>query len=90
MFKELLTLNLGSRNPELSGSTFDPRTCNNLAVGDEGNLNEVVIVNSTVSLLRTFPVIGGSTDTEGICFWYNASSGESKVVIADERDRSGK
>jgi Lamin Tail Domain len=90
MFKELLTLDLGSRNPEFSGSTFDPRTCNNLIVGDEGNLNEIAIFNSTLSLLRTVPVIGGSTDTEGVCYWYNEATGESKLVIVDERDRSGK
>jgi hypothetical protein len=86
-FKELFALDLG-RNPEFSGGTFDPRTCNNLVVGDEGNLNEIAYVNSTVSLLRTFPIIGGSTDTEGICFWYNELTMESKVVITDERDRS--
>ena len=90
MFAELLQLNLGSRNPEFSGGTLDPRTCHSLVVGDEGNLNEVSVNNSTATLLRTFPVIGGSTDTEGICFWYNDLTGESKAVIADERDRSGK
>ena len=89
MFKELLKPDLG-RNPEFSGGTFDPRTCNNLVVGDEGNLNEVSIMNSTATLIRTIPVFGGSRDTEGVCFWYNDSTGESKVVITDERDRSGK
>ena len=89
VFKELLKPDLG-RNPEFSGGTFDPRTCNNLVVGDEGNLNEVSIINSTATLIRTIPVFGGSRDTEGVCFWYNDSTGESKVVITDERDRSGK
>jgi Lamin Tail Domain len=88
-FNSLQKLNLG-RNPELSGGTFDPRTCNNLVVGDEGNLNEVSIgSNASLTLVRSLPIIGGSTDTEGICFWYDPLNGD-KVVIADERDRSGK
>jgi hypothetical protein len=87
-FKSLQKLNLG-RNPELSGGTFDPRTCNNLVVGDEGNLNEVSFgSNSSVTVVSVLPVIGGSTDTEGICFWYDPLNGD-KVVIVDERDRSG-
>jgi Lamin Tail Domain len=88
-FKELLFLNVGLRNPELSGATFDPRTCNNLIIGDEGNLNEISVSNATANLLRTFPVIGGSTDTEGVCFWYGGGTGD-KVAIIDERERSGK
>ena len=68
MFAELLQLNLGSRNPEFSGGTLDPRTCSSLVVGDVGNLNEVSVNISTAALLRTFPVIGGSTVTGDFIF----------------------
>jgi hypothetical protein len=88
-FKELLLLDVGTRNPELSGATYDPRTCNNLVVGDEGNFNEISVSNATITLRGTLPVIGGSTDTEGVCFWYNPLTGD-KVAIVDERERSGK
>jgi Lamin Tail Domain len=88
-FMELSNLNV-DRNPELSGGTFDGRTCTHLVIGDEGTLNELTVgSNSTVSLIRSIPVIGGSRDTEAVCFWYDQIVGE-KLVIADERDRSGK
>jgi Lamin Tail Domain len=88
-FMGLTNLNIG-RNPELSGGTFDGRTCTHLVIGDEGNLNELTFPsNSTVNFIRSIPVIGGSTDTEGVCFWYD-QSGRQKIAVLDERDRSGK
>lgn len=89
VFRDKLALNTGTRNPELSGGTYDGRTCNHLFIGDEGTVNEVNITGSTVSLLRSVPVIGGSTDTEGICIWYDSVNGD-KFVIVDERERSCK
>lgn len=79
-----------SCNPELSGGVFDGQTCSQLVIGNEGNLNELTLPsNSTVSLVQSIPIIGGSGDTEGVCFWYNQTVGE-KIVVVDEQDRSGK
>lgn len=72
-------------NPELSGGTFDGSTCTELFVGDEGTINEVAINGSTVTLKRAIPFIGGSRDTEGLCYW-----SVGKIAIVDERERSGK
>ena len=86
-FVELTNLNVG-RNPELSGGAFDGRTCTHLVIGDEGNLNELSFgLNASVTLVQSVPVIGGSGDTEGTCFWYDQNI--AKIVIVDERDRSG-
>ena len=94
--KETSILDVNSANPELSGGTFDPRTCNHLIIGDDGTLHEVAITNNTPILLRVRPLIGGSRmemlktipDSEGICFYHDPINGD-KIAILDERDHSG-
>jgi hypothetical protein len=61
-------------------------------------MHEFSIDNTSVSLIRSRPLIGGSLsssifgsipDSEGVCFYRDAVNGD-KLAILDERDRSGK
>ena len=94
--QELFFLNGG--DPELSGGTFDPRTCNYFSVGDNGRLVEVSISACGPIVVSDRPLIGGSLpsdiygstpDSEGVCFFRDTVNGD-KIVIVDERDYSGK
>ena len=97
VFQSLINLNVNGGNPELSGGTFDPRTCNHLSVGDNGEMLEVSIVGSTATLVLRRPLIGGSLsssllgsipDSEGVCFYRDTVNGD-KLAILDERSASG-
>jgi Lamin Tail Domain len=74
--------------PEFSGGAHDGSTCNNLLIGDEGNINEVAFRTLgsflVTKYIRSIPLIGGSGDTEGICYY-----SPGKVAIIDEIERSG-
>jgi Lamin Tail Domain/SdiA-regulated len=71
-------------NPELSGGAFDGSTCNHLTVSDEGIIFEMNLNGPTPRLIRSIPIIGGSQDIEGICYY-----SPGKIAIIDERERSG-
>jgi hypothetical protein len=61
-------------------------------------MHEFYVDNTTVSLIRSRPLIGGSVtsaiygsvpDSEDVCFYHDIISGD-KLAILDERSRSGK
>ena len=97
VFKSITNANVNYGNPELSGGTFDPRTCNHISVGDGATMHEFSIVGNTVNTVIERPLIGGSRasvnfgnipDSEGICFYRDTVNGD-KLAILDERARSG-
>jgi hypothetical protein len=91
-------LKVNGGKPEISGGTYDPRTCTHIAVGFRGGMIEFSMDNTSVSLIRSRPLIGGSVsssivgsipDAEGVCFYRDTVNGD-KLAILDERDASGK
>eukprot|EP00549_Striatella_unipunctata_P007187 CAMPEP_0118716016 /NCGR_PEP_ID=MMETSP0800-20121206/27254_1 /TAXON_ID=210618 ORGANISM="Striatella unipunctata, Strain CCMP2910" /NCGR_SAMPLE_ID=MMETSP0800 /ASSEMBLY_ACC=CAM_ASM_000638 /LENGTH=892 /DNA_ID=CAMNT_0006622365 /DNA_START=133 /DNA_END=2811 /DNA_ORIENTATION=- len=80
-----------SPNPEFSAAAFDGRYCSLLLTGDEGFVFDFSIPLDGVSsseLERTVQIIGGSSDTEGSCFYYDETTQEQKYVYVDERERT--
>ena len=77
-------------NPEFSGGTFDGRTCKHLVVGDEGSVTEFSFdgIPLAVNKFRNIQLIGGSRDIEGNCMYLDPSTGDTKYVFVDERERS--
>lgn len=55
--KFVMDLDVSIGDLELSGGTFDPRTCNFISFGDHGMMHEVSIVKDTLRLVRAGPVI---------------------------------
>jgi hypothetical protein len=94
---QFLNISVNGMDVEISGGTFDPRTCHHFAVSDDGILLEVDITNDTAQLIRARPLIGGSRtqmpfsvpDSEGTCLYNDPINGD-KIAILDERDHSGK
>jgi hypothetical protein len=76
-------------NPEFSGGTFDGRTCKHLVIGDEGTVTEFSFDGTPLvpTKGRVIDLIGGSRDTEGNCMYHDASTGVTKYVFVDERER---
>ena len=96
--KSITNIFVNGGDPEASGISFDPRTCNYHSVGDEGQLLEFSLVGNTASVVRARPIVGGETsssvygttaDAEGNCFYRDAVNGD-KLVYTDEDDSSGK
>jgi hypothetical protein len=76
-------------NPEFSGGSFYGGTCTHWIFGDEGFATELNLQNlPTVEGLRRIRFMGGSSDTEGTCFYTEKSSGVTKIAYVDERERS--
>jgi hypothetical protein len=95
--KFVTDVNVNGGDPELSGGAFDPRTCTHISVGDNGAMVEFTVTNTSASIIRDRPLIGGSRsspiygsfpDSEGVCFYRDTVNGD-KLAIIDERDRSG-
>lgn len=98
IFNRLRRLDVNGGDPELSGGTFDPRTCNYISVGDNGEMFEISLGQGRPNLIRARPLIGGSKsssiyesvpDAEDVCFYRDPVNGD-KLAILDEGDQSGK
>ena len=81
---------LGLGGDDLSGGAFDPRTCHHYFFRNGPNSFEEY-ENDLATHVRTVTLTAykdGWTDTEGGCYYHDGGNGVSKLVIADERDRS--
>jgi hypothetical protein len=59
-------------------------------VGDEGSVTEFTFDGDplTINKGRNIQLIGGNRDTEGNCMFFDPSTGDTKYVYVDERERS--
>lgn len=88
-YKYVDTIEVGGNPREFSGGSFYGVDCTHWIFGDEGFATEFNLANlPAVEELRRIPLVGGSGDTEGSCFYTDESTGVTKIAYVDERERS--